>query len=110
MTEEGRCRDCPILRHRSVRSHLGGKAAPQLVSWREAGRHFAVCERIMRRRPRWFVFWGPVTRMYWAFPGFETLDWLWAVCDVDPVALIARIDEVERLFGHGPTGKGGDRA
>lgn len=69
------------------------------MPWREAGKHFAMCEQIMRRRPRWFVTWGPVTHFYWAFPLFQTPDWLWAVFDPDPKKLVALMDEVERTFG-----------
>jgi hypothetical protein len=61
----------------------------------------------MQSRPRWFVTWGPVTGFYWAFPRFETPGWLWTVFDPDPYALIARMDEVERLFGSRRTGRGG---
>jgi hypothetical protein len=66
-----------------------------------------VCERIMRTRPDWRVVWGPVTGLYWAYPRFETPDWLQAVRDRDPETLIARMDEVERLLGRKRTGKGG---
>ena len=69
------------------------------MSSREAGKHFALCERIMRRRPNWFVTWGPTTRLYWAFPRFETPDWLWPVFHPDPKELVARMDEVQRVFG-----------
>jgi hypothetical protein len=72
------------------------------VSTREVGKHLAVCDRIMWHRSRWFVIWGPITHFYWAFPRFETPDWLWAVFDADPHALIARMDEVERAFGLRP--------
>jgi hypothetical protein len=77
------------------------------VSSREAGKHFAVCEQIMRDRPRWFVAWGPVTRVYWAFPRFETPTWLLVIFDPDPKKLAARMDESERLFGRRQTGRGG---
>jgi len=81
----------------------GGRTGP--VSWREAGKHLEVCEQIMRLRPRWLVFWGPVTRFYWACPLFWTPDWLWAVCGADPYALVARMDEVERVFLEGKDGE-----
>jgi hypothetical protein len=61
----------------------------------------------MRDRPRWLVMWGPVTRFYWAFPLFETPDWLWQVFHPDPEKLVARMDEVERVSGRRPTGRGG---
>jgi hypothetical protein len=70
------------------------------VSSRKAGKRFAVCEQIMRRRPGWRVIWGPVTGLYWAFPLFEAPDWIPAVRDRDPEKLLARMDEVERLAGY----------
>jgi hypothetical protein len=39
---------------------LGGEGGGSVaVSSRKAGKHFAVCERIMRTRPDWRVVWGP---------------------------------------------------
>jgi hypothetical protein len=78
-----------------------GWVAGDPVSRKEAEKHFAVCEQIMLVRPRWLVMWGPVTRRYWASPLFWTPSWLWAACDLDPYALIARMDEVERVFRPG---------
>jgi hypothetical protein len=78
------------------------------MSWREAGRHFGICEQIMRDRPGWIVLWGPVSRWYYAVPLFEGPVWLWAVFDTDPDGLTARMDEVERLAGRRPGREGGD--
>jgi hypothetical protein len=57
----------------------------------------------MAYRPGWVVVWGPVTRWYGAAPLFAVPEWL-LVFDADPYALIARMDEVERLFGPGKPG------
>ena len=66
----------------------------------EAGKNFEACERIMGNRPQWLVLWGSVTRLYWAFPRFDTPEWLWPVFAADPQTLISRMDEVEQAFGH----------
>lgn len=61
----------------------------------------------MRRRPRWFITWGPATGFYWAVPLFGVPDWLWPVFHPDARELVARMDEIERVFGRRPTGKEG---
>jgi hypothetical protein len=61
----------------------------------------------MRARPRWIVVWGPETRFYWAVPLFAVPDWLWPVFHPDPRVLVARMDEIERVFGRRRTGRGG---
>jgi hypothetical protein len=71
-----------------------------------AGKHFAACERIMQCRPLWFVMWGPANELYWAFPVFLEPALLWGVRDPDPFALIARMDELERMFGLKPRHEG----
>jgi hypothetical protein len=56
----------------------------------------------MRRRPLWFVTWGPESDLYWAYPLFLEPALLWGISDPDPFALIARMDEMERTFGLRP--------
>lgn len=65
----------------------------------------ATAERINRSRSQWLVLWGCYSRLYWAFPLFETGSHM-LLHSEDPDALAARMDEAERRFRVWPEQEG----
>ncbi|HEY3733590.1 MAG TPA: hypothetical protein VGL63_06715 [Streptosporangiaceae bacterium] len=59
--------------------------------------HLATAEDIQLRRPHWMVLWGVLTRLYWAFPQFDTTTRI-CLCSPDPADLIHQMDAAERQY------------
>lgn len=78
----------------------------ELVSSEDDDACRAIAEEINQSRPQWLVLYGCYSRLFWAYPLFDMRRRV-VVHAGYPDALLARMDEVERLSARKRGGRGG---